>query len=94
MWPYPHETADLVTYAEEINIVIQRFWDFHDVLKHSPFELDSHLPKKCFIYLNGSPSKITKNAFYFVLKALFFHRLFQILSWLFGHVEKTAWLER
>ena len=33
---------------------------------------DSHLPKKiCFICFNDSPSKVMKNAFYFILKALF-----------------------
>ena len=34
-----------------------------------------------------------KNAFYFILKALFILKLFKFLSWLFGHVEKTAWLK-
>ena len=29
-----------------------------------------------------------KNAFYFILKALFVLNLFECLSWLFGHVEK------
>ena len=35
-----------------------------------------------------------KNAFYFILKALVVLNIFKILLWLFGHVEKTAWLER
>ena len=35
-----------------------------------------------------------KNAFYFILKALFVLWIFKFLSWLFGHVGKTAWLER
>ena len=35
-----------------------------------------------------------KNAFYFTLKALFVLKIFKFLSWLFGHVEKTAQLER
>ena len=35
-----------------------------------------------------------KNAFYFILKALFVLRTFKSLSWLFGHVEKTTFLER
>ena len=35
-----------------------------------------------------------KNAFYFILKALFVLKIFKFLSWLFGHAEKTAWLER
>ena len=35
-----------------------------------------------------------KNAFYLILKALFVLKIFKFLSWLFGHVEKTARLER
>ena len=35
-----------------------------------------------------------KYAFYFILKALFALKKFKFLSWLFGYVEKTAWLER
>ena len=34
------------------------------------------------------------NAFYFILKALFVHKIFKFLSRLFGYVGKTAWLER
>ena len=34
-----------------------------------------------------------KNVFYFILKALFVLKIFKFLSWLFGHVEETAWLE-
>ena len=45
----------------------------------------------CFI---ESPLKMTKNAFCFILKALFVIKIFKFLSWLFGHLEKTAWLER
>ena len=55
----------------------------------------SHLPKNIFfICLNDSPLTMMKNAFYFILKALFVFKIFEFLSWLFGHVEKTAWLER
>ena len=35
-----------------------------------------------------SPSKMTKNAFYFTLKALFVLKIFKFLSGLFGLVEK------
>ena len=35
-----------------------------------------------------------KNAFYFILKALFVLKIFKILSLLFDLVEKMAWLER
>ena len=54
--------------------------------------LDSHLPKNIFFFIlfNDSPSKIRKNAFYFILKALLVLKIFTFLSWLFGHVEKTT----
>ena len=35
-----------------------------------------------------------ENAFYFILKDLFVLKMFKFLSWLFGHLEKKAWLER
>ena len=37
---------------------------------------------------------LMKNAFYFILKALFFLKIFKFFSWLSGHVEKTVWLQR
>ena len=47
--------------------------------------------KKIFVIcLIESPSKMMKNAFYFILKALFFLKIFTFLSQLFGHVGKTA----
>ena len=52
---------------------------------------DSHLPKKnFFIYFSDSPSKMMKNAFYFILKAPYVLKIFKFLSILFGHLEKTA----
>ena len=54
-------------------------------------KLDSHLPKKnLFICFNDSPSKMMKNAFYFILKALFVLKIFKFFFLTFGHVEKTA----
>ena len=53
---------------------------------------DSQLPI-IFICFNEIPLKMMKNAFYFILKAFFVLKIFRFLSWLFGHVEKTAWLE-
>ena len=50
---------------------------------------DSHLPKKfLFICFNESPLKIMKNAFYFILKALFVLKITKFLSLHFGHVEE------
>ena len=37
---------------------------------------------------NESPLKVTKNAFYFTLKALFVLKIFMFLSWIFGQVYK------
>ena len=64
--------------------------NFHDVLMmyvkvgFSPFKTI------CVIRLIESPLKLIKNAFYFILKALFVLKIFKFLSRLFGHVEKTA----
>ena len=45
------------------------------------FKSDSHLPKKLFIIcFNDSPSKMMKNAFYLILKALFVLKIFTFLS--------------
>ena len=35
-----------------------------------------------------------KNSFYLILKDLFVYKIFELLSWLFGNVGKTAGLER
>ena len=35
-----------------------------------------------------------KNVFYLILKAFPVLKMFNFLSWLFGHAEKTAWLEK
>ena len=35
-----------------------------------------------------------KNAFYFILKALYVFKVFKFLTGLFGHDQKAAWLER
>ena len=45
-------------------------------------------------WVSENPLKMMKNAFYFTLKPHFVLKIFKFLSWLFGHVEKTAWLER
>ena len=42
---------------------------------------DSHIPKNFFIIcFSDSPSKMMKNAFYFILKALFILKVFKFLS--------------
>ena len=44
--------------------------------------------KLFFIDFNEKPLKVMKNAFWFMLKALFVLEMFTFLPWLFGHVEK------
>ena len=52
---------------------------------------DSHLPKIiCFTCFDESPLKIMKNAFYFILKALFSLKLFRFLSWILGHIKENG----
>ena len=50
--------------------------------------------KTCVTCFIESPLKMMKNAFYFIVKALFVPKIFKFLSRLFGHVGKTAGLER
>ena len=64
---------------------------------HSSFRFKvglSSFKKSCFIRLNESPLKVMKNTFPFMLKALFVLEIFKSLSWRFGLVEKTSWIER
>ena len=35
-----------------------------------------------------------KNAFYFILKVLLVLKIFDFCLYIYGHVEKAAWLER
>ena len=46
----------------------------------------------CYL-LHWKPFKNDEKYFYFILKAFFVLQIFKFLSWLFGHVGKTAWLE-
>ena len=55
---------------------------------------DFHLLKIIVICLIESPLKMMKNAFCFILKSSLVLKISKFLSLLFGHVGKTAWLER
>ena len=62
--------------------------------KNSILPLLLKVSKKNYVWLlfiSPSPSlKMMENAFYFILKAPFFLKIFKFLSWLFGNVKKTA----
>ena len=66
-------------------------WDFipHKIPGLIGLKLDSHLPNFFIICFND------ENWFLLHVKSSFRSQdVFSFLSWLFGHVEKTAWLER
>ena len=54
----------------------------------------THVSKTGGLKRNESPLKMMKNAFYFILKAIFVLKTFKCLCWLFGHVGTRARLER
>ena len=68
------------------------FW-FWEELRRIKVRLPTSKRRFVLIFFYDIPSKIMKNAFYFILKAIFVLRIFKFFSWLFGHEEKTAWLE-
>ena len=41
-----------------------------------------------FVCFNESPLKMIKNAFYFILKVLFVHKIFNFCPGLFGHLGR------
>ena len=55
---------------------------------------DTHLPNKLLYLLQWNPFKNDEKYFCFTLKDIFVLKIFKFLSWLYGHVEKTTWLER
>ena len=58
-------------------------------LKHRKKVGISPSSKKCVICFNESPSKMMVNAFYFIV-----FKIFNCLSWLFGHVEKKGLIRK
>ena len=62
--------------------------------RQSTLKSDYLAKKNCVICIIESVFKMMKNAFYLILKDLFVHKIFELLSWLFGNVGKSAGLER
>ena len=75
---------------QEVPIIVISIFCLHPSLK---VELCPS-KKKCVICFIECLLKMMKIAVYFILKVRFILKIFKILSWLFGHVEKTAWLEK
>ena len=53
--------------------------------------LDSTFKKFIFTWFSESLLKGIKSVLIYLKSS---HKIFQFLSWLFGYVERTAWLER
>ena len=69
----------------------EKIYNFSGVL-NANLKSDSHLPKKTCYLPHWKPFKNDEKCFLFHLKSSF--KIFKFLSWLFGHVGKTAWLEK
>ena len=72
--------------APRLNILEFKFFDLNPLQSRMSFKeflylkLDSHLPKKILlICFNDSASKLMKNAFYFILEALFVLKIFNFV---------------
>ena len=69
-------------------MLLQGLINFEETLKS-----DSRLSKKMVLFASMIAFQ-NWNAFYLILKALIVLKIFKFLSWIFGHPEKTTWLER
>ena len=63
------------------------FWSLSQVLYFGKIE---KYRKKGFGNKLSLKEEEMKNAFYCILKPLFFLKIFKFLSWLFTHVEETT----
>ena len=75
------------TYKFETFLILTSFLK----VRLSPSKIYIYIYIYIYICFNISSSKMMKNAFYFISKALFVLKIFKLLPPLFGHVEKTAW---
>ena len=60
--------------GNKVDLIQAKFRGYSKLSKLSPSK------KKFIICFNDSPSKMMKNAFYFILKALFVLQIFKFLS--------------
>ena len=60
----------------------------------SVLKSNSHLSKKNVFFVSLKALWKCWKMLFFILKALFVLKIFKLLSWHFGQIEKMAWLER
>ena len=64
------------------------------VIKKACLKLDSHLSKKVALFGSLKALKRIRNGFYFLLKFLLVLKVFNLLSYLFGYVEKNGLIRK
>ena len=68
-------------FLQNMSILLQKATVFVSETRRRSLKSHSHIPKIFFsICFNDSPSKMMKNVFYFILKALFVLKIFKFLS--------------
>ena len=102
-WPtegYDSTVSTELTFSnQKLDLTLVMWFMFHDCLKNGwnmKYYIKvglSNLKKIVFLLQLKLFKNIEKCFFNFISKALFI-LIFKLLSRLFGHVEKTAWLER
>ena len=96
-WRYFKNYCFLLKCVRYVEHMLTSFWfmGFASNWYHPSLKPDSHRSNKIFfICFSESHLKMMKNAFHFICKALFALSITEFLSWLFGHIEKAAWLEK
>ena len=76
LWKTAFKNFRLVPYKEKTQLIIMN--QMNHLQKHKwSAKLDSYFPKKIVLCFNESPLEMMKNAFYFILKGLFFIKIFK-----------------
>ena len=102
-WPtegYDSTVSTELTFSnQKLDLTLVMWFMFHDCLKNG-WNMKYHIKvglsnfkKNVFLLQLKLFKNIEKCFFNFISKALFI-LIFKLLSWLFGHVEKIAWLKR
>ena len=91
--PYQEQNGDsaLKSMRRRLKTLLPNNFNTQIAFKGKKLKVGTSLSEKnCIICFIERLLEIMNNAFYFILKALFILKIFNFLSKLFGHVEKTA----
>ena len=70
------------------------FADYSQTVGGGYLKSDSHFPRIIFICFNESLLKVMKNAFYFMLKALFILKIFKIFVWTYWSYRRNGLIRK